>query len=122
MRRRARHLLRPLHRDGLRGVPPAARRRGAQPGRGGRYVLRPTNLAQAGIWGTADLNDTTYGNCERRGDARWTSPVISIESKLVNTKLTDINMGLDEFIEHSFYDEWTKTGPQRYRTDPLRDP
>ena len=45
-----------------------------------------------------------------------------IEGKLVTTQLTDINMGFEEFIEHSFYDDWTKTGPQRYRTDPLGNP
>ena len=45
-----------------------------------------------------------------------------IEGKLVTTNLTDINMGMEEFIEHSFYDDWTKTGPQRYTTDPLGNP
>src|SRR5215213_4762770 len=50
------------------------------------------------------------------------NPAMIIEGKLVTTKLTDINIGFEEFIEHSFYDDWTKTGPQRYRTDPLGNP
>ena len=29
---------------------------------------------------------------------------------------------MEEFVEHSFYDDWTKIGPQRYRTDPLGNP
>ena len=31
-------------------------------------------------------------------------------------------MGMEEFVEHSFYDDWTKIGPQRFGTDPLGNP
>jgi hydrogenase large subunit len=83
---------------------------------------RPTSLIQTGIWDNSEVYDATYANCNQWGGARWASPAVIIEGKLVTTKLTDINMGMEEFIEHSFYDDWTKVGPQRYRTDPLGNP
>jgi hydrogenase large subunit len=83
---------------------------------------RPTNLGQPGIWDNSEYYDATYANCNAWGDKRWSTPSMIIEGKLVTTKLTDINMGFEEFIEHSFYDDWTKTGPQRYKTDPLGNP
>ncbi len=83
---------------------------------------RPTNLAQTGIWDDSAAYDATYANCDYWGDRRWASPGIIIEGQLVTTKLTDINMGFEEFVEHSFYDDWTHTGGQRYRTDPNGNP
>jgi hydrogenase large subunit len=83
---------------------------------------RPTSLIQTGIWDNSEVYDATYANCNSWGEKRWSSPGVIIEGKLVTTKLTDINIGMEEFIEHSFYDDWTKTGPQRYKTDPLGNP
>ena len=83
---------------------------------------RPTSLVQTGIWDNSEIYDATYSNCNEWGNARWSTPSVIIEGKLVTTKLTDINMGMEEFVEHSFYDDWTKVGPQRYRTDPLGNP
>ena len=83
---------------------------------------RPTSLIQSGIWDNSEVYDATYANCNEWGSKRWSSPAVIIEGKLVTTKLTDINIGMEEFVEHAFYDDWTKTGPQRYRTDPLGNP
>jgi len=83
---------------------------------------RPTSLIQTGIYDNSEIYDATYANCNQWGDARWASPSVIIEGKLVSTNLTDINIGMEEFVEHSFYDDWTKTGPQRYRTDALGNP
>ncbi|MDQ4091346.1 MAG: nickel-dependent hydrogenase large subunit [Actinomycetota bacterium] len=83
---------------------------------------RPTNLVQTGIWDNSEVYDATYANCNNWGEKRWSTPAVIIEGRLVTTKLTDINIGMEEFIEHSFYDDWTKVGPQRYRTDPLGNP
>jgi hydrogenase large subunit len=83
---------------------------------------RPTSLIQAGIWDNSEVYDATYSNANTWGNARWASPAVIIEGKLVTTNLTDINIGMEEFIEHSFYDDWTKTGPQRYRTDAVGNP
>ena len=83
---------------------------------------RPTSLIQTGVWDNSEVYDATYANCNQWGNARWSSPAVIIEGKLVTTNLTDINIGMEEFVEHSFYDDWTKAGPQRYRTDALGNP
>jgi hydrogenase large subunit len=83
---------------------------------------RPTSLIQTGIWDNSEIYDATYSNVNQWGEKRWSTPAVIIEGKLVTTKLTDINMGMEEFIEHSFYDDWTRVGPPRYRTDPLGNP
>ena len=83
---------------------------------------RECNLAQTGIWDNSEIMDSTYANCNRWGEARWSSPGMIIDGKLVTTKLTDINIGFEEFIEHSFYEDWTRSGGPRFRTDPLGNP
>src|SRR5215210_7723404 len=83
---------------------------------------RQTNIAQTGIWDNSEVYDATYANCNTWGNQRWSSPGIIVDGKLVTTNLTDINMGFEEFVEHSFYEDWTKTGSQKYRTDPLGNP
>jgi hydrogenase large subunit len=83
---------------------------------------RPCTLGQTGIWDDSEAYDATYANCNEWGNRRWAMPGMIIDGKLRTTNLTDINMGFEEFVEHSFYDDWTKNGPQRYRTDPLGNP
>ncbi len=83
---------------------------------------RPINLAQTGIWDDSEVYDATYANCNEWGNARWAKPGMIIDGKLVTTNLTDINMGFEEFVEHSFYEDWSKTGNQKFRTDPLGNP
>ncbi|HEX2192189.1 MAG TPA: nickel-dependent hydrogenase large subunit [Acidimicrobiales bacterium] len=83
---------------------------------------RPTNIAQTGIWDDSEAYDATYANTNAWGNRRWAMPGIIIDGKLRTTNLVDINMAFEEFVEHSFYDDWTKTGTQRYATDPLGNP
>jgi hydrogenase large subunit len=83
---------------------------------------RPTNLAQTGIWDDSEAYDATYANCDQWGNRRWSTPAMIIEGKLVSTNLTEINMGFEEFVEHSFYDEWTDGTRARFATDPLGNP
>ncbi len=83
---------------------------------------RQCTLAQTGIWDNSNVYDATYANCNTWGNARWSTPGIIVDGKLVTTNLTDINMGFEEFVEHSFYEDWTKSGGQKYSTDPLGNP
>ncbi|MEO7556583.1 MAG: nickel-dependent hydrogenase large subunit [Acidimicrobiales bacterium] len=82
---------------------------------------RPTNLAQTGIWDDSSVYDATYANCNEWGNARYAKPGIIIEGKLVTTNLTDINIGFEEFVSHSYYEDWT-TSPVPFKTDPLGNP
>ncbi|MDX1666856.1 MAG: nickel-dependent hydrogenase large subunit, partial [Saprospiraceae bacterium] len=53
------------------------------------------------------------------GEARWATPGVLIDGELVTTKLQDVNVGLEEFIEHSYYEAWD-THP--FPRDPLGAP
>ncbi len=83
---------------------------------------RPINLAQTGIWDDVDVYDATYANCNEWGNRRYSIPGIIIEGELVTTNLTDINMGFEEFVDHSYYDDWTNAAGPRFRTDSLGNP
>jgi hydrogenase large subunit len=40
----------------------------------------------------------------------------------VTTSLHALNIGIEEFVEHSFYDDWTQNGGPRFETDPAGNP
>src|SRR5262245_28032395 len=83
---------------------------------------RPKNLIDLGIWDHHEHYDATYANANAWGEQRWATPGVILESDgLVTTNVHHINAGLEEFVEHSYYEGWTDT-PPRYRTDPLGNP
>jgi len=87
-----------------------------------RYKLvgsRPLNLIDTGFWDAPDAYDATYANCNEWGEHRWSTPGAIVDGELVTTRLTDLNIGLEEFVEHSYYDEWDGG---RYESDPLDNP
>ncbi|MDQ4096519.1 MAG: nickel-dependent hydrogenase large subunit [Actinomycetota bacterium] len=84
---------------------------------------RPSNLIQTGIWDDSQAYDASYANVDVWGNARWAKPGVIVEGKLLTTNLTDVNMGIEEFVDHAFYEDWTKAGaPPRFPTDPLGNP
>jgi hydrogenase large subunit len=87
-----------------------------------RYKLvgsRPMNFIDSGFWDDPNAYDATYANCNEWGERRWSTPGAIIDGKLVTTRLTDLNAGLEEFVEHSYYEEWSG---DRYATDPAGNP
>ncbi len=85
-----------------------------------RDVGRTTaNLIDSGIWDDPYAYDATYENCNEWGEKRWATPGVIINGELVTTKLQNINLGLEEFVEHSFYEEWDG---YRFPTDPAGAP
>ena len=66
----------------------------------------PATMIDNGQWDHEDHYDATYANCNAWGEKRWSTPGILIDGKLVSTRLTDINVGLEEFVEHSYYENW----------------
>ncbi len=80
---------------------------------------RPTNHIDPGYWDDPYAYDATYENCNAWGEKRWSTPGVVLDGELMTTRLTDINIGLEEFVEHSYYEE-SKTS--RYATDPLGNP
>ncbi|MDP9405632.1 MAG: nickel-dependent hydrogenase large subunit [Actinomycetota bacterium] len=80
---------------------------------------RPANQIDPGYWDDYATYDAKYEHCNTWGDKRWSTPGVVIDGELVTTRLTDINIGWEEFVEHSYYDE---SATDRYADDPLGNP
>ncbi|MGI9180408.1 MAG: nickel-dependent hydrogenase large subunit [Longimicrobiaceae bacterium] len=84
---------------------------------------RRAHIIDTGIFDDDEAYDATYANAAAWGDRRWYTPGVLVDGELVTTDLHTINMGLEEFVEHSFYEEWTGDGQrQRYATDEVGRP
>lgn len=84
-----------------------------------RYELvghRPANFIDPGFWDDPYAYDADYATCNEWGERRYSTPGVVIGGELVTTRLTDINIGWEEFVDHSYYEEWSG---DRYSTDPL---
>ena len=86
-----------------------------------RVGARAKNMIDTGIWDDPDRYDASYANCNDWGNGRWATPGVIVDGELRTTHLKDINIGLEEFVEHSFYEGWTDEA-QRFRTDPSGGP
>ncbi|GAC1444979.1 MAG: nickel-dependent hydrogenase large subunit [Chloroflexota bacterium] len=77
------------------------------------------NLIDCGVWDDPYAYDATYENCNEWGERRWATPGVIVDGELVTTKLQNINVGIEEFVDHSFYEPWNGT---RFATDTLGAP
>lgn len=66
----------------------------------------PANLIDFGQWDHEEYYDATYDNCDLWGEKRWSTPGAVIGGKLMTTRLSDLNCGIEEFVDSSFYDPW----------------
>ena len=82
---------------------------------------RRANMIDSGIFDHPDAYDAKYENAPAWGDRRWATPGAILDGELVTTDLHTINMGLEEFVEHSYYDEWDKQ-PAHFASDPAGKP
>ena len=80
---------------------------------------RSRTLVDVGIFDHPDVYDARYENAGKWGDRRWATPGVIIDGELVTTDLHRINMGIEEFVEHSYYEDWSST---RHETDPVGNP
>ncbi len=80
---------------------------------------RSRNLVDTGIFDHHEAYDAKYENAGTWGRRRWLTPGVIVDGELVTTDLHQINMGVEEFVEHSFYEEW---GSERHPTDSLGNP
>ncbi|MGH9281392.1 MAG: nickel-dependent hydrogenase large subunit [Acidimicrobiales bacterium] len=80
---------------------------------------RPMNLIDPGYWDDPHSYEANYASCDEWGRKRWATPGVIIDGQLVTTRLTDINMGWEEFVHHAYYDNWSG---DRWATDPIGNP
>ena len=84
---------------------------------------RRANIIDTGIFDHPDHYDATFANAGAWGDKRWATPGVVVEGELVTTDLHRLNIGIEEFVDTSYYDGWTGDGQkQRYATDPSGNP
>lgn len=87
-----------------------------------KYALvgeRRKNLIGTGIWDDPEAYDASYTNCNTWGQRRLATPGVIVDGELRTTRLRDINLGLEEFVEHSYYHQWSQYS---FKTDPLGSP
>ncbi len=82
---------------------------------------RPKSFIDLGIWEHHEAYDATYANADTWGEARWATPGAMVAGELRTTDLQRINLGLEEFVEHSYYEPWAN-GTPAFPTDPLGNP
>jgi hydrogenase large subunit len=80
---------------------------------------RPKSMIDTGVWDDPEAYDASYENCNEWGERRWSTPGVIRDGELVTTRFQDINIGVEEFIEHSYYEQWDS---HRFKTDPLGAP
>ena len=85
---------------------------------------RPKNLVEPGQWDDPFAYDGTYQNAAAWGERRWATAGVVVDGELVTTDMHRMNMGIEEFVEHSFYEDWTQNGGngRQFETDPLGNP
>jgi len=76
----------------------------------------PPNFVDNGYWDDPYAYDASYATCNEWGQQRAATPGVIIDGELVTTRLSDVNIGMEEFVEHSYYEEWSG---QRFESDPL---
>ncbi len=81
----------------------------------------PVNMVDFGQWDHEDYYDGTYENCNEWGEKRWSTPGAVVDGKLVTTRLQDLNVGFEEFVEHSFYENWDDQDVP-FKTDMVGQP
>jgi hydrogenase large subunit len=79
----------------------------------------PANMIDFGQWDHEEYYDGTYENSDRWGEKRWSTPGAVIDGKLITTDLTQLNSGIEEFVDRSFYDPWQS---HSHREDPTGNP
>ena len=82
---------------------------------------RPRSLIDLGIWDHHEAYDADYRNAPAWGERRWATPGAMVDGELRTTDLHKINLGLEEFVEHSFYEPWANGSP-RFANDPMGNP
>ena len=84
-----------------------------------RVGARDANLIDAGIWDDPEAYDASYARCNEWGERRWATPGVVVDGQVVTTKLQAMNIGIEEFVEHSYYDG---SNGHPYKTDPAGNP
>jgi len=79
----------------------------------------PGNLFTVGMWDDPEGYDASYTNSGGWGMQRMALPGVMINGELRTSRLTDINIGIEEFVNHSYFENWREP---LFQSDPLNAP
>jgi hydrogenase large subunit len=80
------------------------------------------NFIDLGLWDDPFAYDGTFQTASSWAEQRWSTPGAIVDGRLRTTDVQRINMGVEEFVDHSFYEDWTTQGGPGLRTDPAGNP
>jgi hydrogenase large subunit len=84
-----------------------------------RVGARPANLLCTGMWDDPDAYDASYAHSSAWGERRLVTPGAMVAGELRTTRLADLNLGIEEFVDHAYYRRWEG---HRFPSDPLGAP
>jgi hydrogenase large subunit len=76
-------------------------------------------LMSVGLWDDAESYDASYTNCNEWGLRRASAPGCVAGGELRTERLSDINIGIEEFVAHSYFRQWEG---REVPADPLSGP
>ncbi|MGH1428955.1 MAG: nickel-dependent hydrogenase large subunit [Arenicella sp.] len=79
------------------------------------------SMLDFGQWDHEDYYDASYENCDHWGEKRWSTPGVIINGSLLSTDLSQLNAGMEEFVEHSYIPDWVNGTNEHHliKQDPL---
>lgn len=80
------------------------------------------SLLDFGQWDHPDYYDGKYKTCDRWGQKRWSTPAAIIHGKLACTQLSQLNAGIEEFLDHSYQMRTPAPANSLIFTDPVGNP
>jgi hydrogenase large subunit len=66
----------------------------------------PANLISGGLGDDPEHYDGLHARCNEWGERRLSTPGAIINGELRTTRLNGLNLGIEEFIEHAYYQPW----------------
>jgi hydrogenase large subunit len=82
----------------------------------------PANFIDLGLWDDCEAYDATYENSAAWGERRWSTPGVVLGGRVQTTSLPDIDVGVEEFVDQSYYGDWTGQGGPLLQQDPINNP
>ena len=81
----------------------------------------PPNFIDLGQWDDPYAYDGRFETASAWGERRWSTPGAIVDGRLRTTDIQRVNMGVEEFVDHSFYEDWSGGGSQS-GNDPAGNP
>ncbi|MDQ3587031.1 MAG: nickel-dependent hydrogenase large subunit [Actinomycetota bacterium] len=82
----------------------------------------PRNFIDLGQWDDPLAYDGAFESASAWAERRWATPGAIIDGRLRTTDVQQVNMGVEEFVDHSFYEDWVPGGDPRFHHDPVGKP